>query len=168
MLKSVLSAIPTYAMSCFQLPVSLCKRIQYVLTRFWWDSCEGKKGMCWVSWDRLTKPKDLGGPGIRDFQLFNTALLAKQAWHIVTKPEGLLARVLVGKYCRNSPFLSVKPPKECSHGWRSILAGRDLLVLKLSSVIGDGESIRVWKDPWLNIEIPKRPYGPPPCEVPGP
>lgn len=30
MLKSVLSAIPTYSMSCFLLPVSMCKRIQLV------------------------------------------------------------------------------------------------------------------------------------------
>lgn len=37
MLKVVLSAIPTYTMSCFELPVSLCKRIQSALTRFWWD-----------------------------------------------------------------------------------------------------------------------------------
>lgn len=34
MLKAVLTAIPTYSMSCFQLPVSLCKRIQSTLTRF--------------------------------------------------------------------------------------------------------------------------------------
>lgn len=34
MLKSVLSAIPTYSMSCFELPMSLCKQIQSVLTRF--------------------------------------------------------------------------------------------------------------------------------------
>ncbi|KAL0854761.1 hypothetical protein Bca101_059913 [Brassica carinata] len=123
MLKSVLSAIPTYAMTCFQLPVSLCKRIQSVLTRFWWDSCEEKKGMCCVSWDRITKPKDLGGLGIRDIQHFNTSLLAKQAWRIVTKPEGLFARVLVGKSCRNSSFLTVKLPKECSHGGEVLWQG---------------------------------------------
>ena len=43
MLDSVLSAIPTYTMSCFQLPMSLCKRIQSVLTRFWWDGPNEKK-----------------------------------------------------------------------------------------------------------------------------
>ncbi|CAA7018492.1 unnamed protein product [Microthlaspi erraticum] len=46
MLTSVLSAIPTYTMSCFKLPAGLCKRIQSVLTRFWWDANPGKRKMC--------------------------------------------------------------------------------------------------------------------------
>lgn len=46
MLKSVLSAIPTYSMSCFQLPVGLCNQIQSVLIRFWWDDDPEKRKMC--------------------------------------------------------------------------------------------------------------------------
>lgn len=57
MLKAVLTAIPTFSMSCFELPVSLCKRIQSVLTRFWWDDPKGKRKISWVAWDRITKPK---------------------------------------------------------------------------------------------------------------
>lgn len=60
MLQAVLSPIPNHAMSCFELPVSLCKRIQSVLTRFWWDSKEGEKKVCWVSWEKLTLPKSSG------------------------------------------------------------------------------------------------------------
>lgn len=36
MLQAVLSSVPTFAMS-------LCKKIQSALTRFWWDSSDGKK-----------------------------------------------------------------------------------------------------------------------------
>lgn len=116
MIKSVLTAIPSYASSCFLLPVSLCKRIQSVLTRFWWDGNSETKKMCWVSWDTLTKNKNEGGLGFRDIQTFNHAMLAKVSWRILTKPECLLARVLKGKYCHKQSFLDASPPSSCSHG----------------------------------------------------
>lgn len=161
MLKSVLTAIPSYSMTCFLLPVSLCKRIQSVLTRFWWDSSENKKGMCWVSWDRVTQPKDRGGLGIRDIQAFNVALLAKQAWHILTNPDCIFSRAIKGKYCRSSSFLQVTAAKTSSHGWRGILEGRDLLVSKLGVAIGNGEGTRIWREPWLSTTSPARTFGPP-------
>ncbi|XP_013650763.1 uncharacterized protein LOC106355336 [Brassica napus] len=160
MLKAVLTAKPSFAMSCFQLPVSLCSRIQSALTRFWWDASPDKKKMCWVAWDKITAPKALGDLGVRDIQAFNTTLLAKQVWRIVSKPECLLSRVLRGKYCSKKPFLQVDAPKAASHGWRSILVGRYLLITNLSKAIGDGEITRVWKDPWLSMELPSRPVGP--------
>ena len=94
MLQFVLSAIPSFAMSCFQLPVGLCNQIQSILIRFWWDNNNGDRKICWLAWDKLTKPKILGGLGLRDVQLFNQALLGKIAWRILTKPDCLLARIL--------------------------------------------------------------------------
>lgn len=38
MQQYMLSSIPNFAMSCFLLPLGLCKKIQSVLIRFWWDS----------------------------------------------------------------------------------------------------------------------------------
>ncbi|KAG2260954.1 hypothetical protein Bca52824_080248 [Brassica carinata] len=61
MLRSVLSPIPSHAMTCFKLPVSLCKRIQSELTRFWWSGGSGNRKMAWVAWSKMTLPKDQGG-----------------------------------------------------------------------------------------------------------
>ncbi|KAG7578510.1 Ribonuclease H domain [Arabidopsis thaliana x Arabidopsis arenosa] len=162
LLKSVLSAMPSYAMSCFQLPVSLCKRIQSALTRFWWDSKADKKGMCWVAWEKLTKSKHDGGLGLRDLQNFNSALLGKLGWRILKHPNCLLARVLLGKYCSSTPFVKALCPANASHGWRSILVGRDLLHQKLGWALGDGCSINIWSDPWLSVSQPCQPMGPAP------
>lgn len=160
LLKAVLTAIPTYSMSCFQPPVSICKRIQSALTRYWWHTSEEKRKMCWVSWQKLTKPKASGGLGIRDIQLFNQALLAKQAWRILTTPNCLLARVLMGKYYHKESFLKVQVTTSCSHGWRSILHGRSLLSEGIGKVIGNGENTKVWSDSWISLNENIKPCGP--------
>ena len=48
-----------------------------------------------------------------------------------------------------------------SHGWRSVLLGRDLLLQNLGWLVGNGESINIWDDPWLSLTSQERPMGPP-------
>ncbi|XP_018474082.1 uncharacterized protein LOC108845359 [Raphanus sativus] len=160
MLKAVLQAIPTYSMSCFLLPASLCKRIQSALTRFWWDTDDQIRKMSWIAWTKLTDHKALGGLGFREIQGFNQALLSKISWRILTKPDCLLARVLTGKYCRNKSFLEATAPQSCSHGWRGILHGRDLLKANLEKIIGNGRSTKVWQESWVSLTQKTIPYGP--------
>ncbi|CAA7057126.1 unnamed protein product [Microthlaspi erraticum] len=161
MLKSVLASIPTYSMSCFKLPMGLCKRIQSALTRFWWDSKPGKRKMCWLSWEKLTRSKNQGGLGFREIQSFNDSLLAKISWRILTNPSSLLSRILKGKYCQDHDFLDVPISSSTSHGWRGILIGRGLLKSNLGKAIEDGEASSLWNDPWLSLNQPMRPLGPP-------
>jgi hypothetical protein len=44
--------------------------------------------------------------GFRDIQLFNQAMLAKQGWRLITKPNTLCARMLKGKYYHDFGFMS--------------------------------------------------------------
>ncbi|CAA7029794.1 unnamed protein product [Microthlaspi erraticum] len=148
-------------MLCFKIPVSLCKRIQSALTRFWWDQTPDVQKMSWSSWTKMTKPKSSGGLGFRDIQSFNDELLAKLSWRILKNPTCLLARVLKGKYCNDYNFLDVPTSTSSSHGWRGVLIGRDLLVEQLGKAIGDGQTTSLWNDSWLSHTSPIRPLGPP-------
>lgn len=161
LLKTVLTAMPTYSMSCFKLPLSLCKQIQSVLTRFWWDVSPDVRKMCWVSWQKLTKPKGAGGLGFREIVQFNDALLAKLSWRVLQNPNSLLSRTLLGKYCIHDTFLEVQAPSSVSHGWRGILVGRDLLTKGLGWALGSGRSVPVWREPWLSTDEPLAIIGPP-------
>lgn len=78
LIKSFLQAIPSYAMSCFWLPVVLCKEIEQVFAKFWWAGNIGEKCLHWVSWEGLCKPKCVGDMGFRKLIAFNKALLAKK------------------------------------------------------------------------------------------
>ena len=40
LIKSIIQVIPTYAMSCFKLPIGLCDDIKAMIRRYWW----GQKG----------------------------------------------------------------------------------------------------------------------------
>ena len=136
MIKSILSPIPSHAMSCFRFPVSLCKRIQSAVTILWWDDQDGQNKMAWVLWGKMTKPKDIGGLGFRDFQAFNDVFLGKLSRRILNKPELLISRILMGKYCPLGKLQDVTQKTATLHGWHGILLGRDM-----GWVVGNGSSI---------------------------
>lgn len=162
MVKSVLSPMSSHTMSCFKIPQSVCSNIQSTLTRFWWDTEPGKRKVSWISWDQMARPKKNGGLGFKDVTMFNDALLGKLGWRILKNPSGLLARCLLGKYCQKDSFLKCEAPQNASHGWKSVLIGRDLLKKQLGWMVGTGESINVWEDAWLSHSEQMRPFGPVP------
>lgn len=93
--------------------------------------------------------------------LKNSSMLAKIGWRLIKEPQSLLAQVLKGKYFRDQSFMESSIPASASHGWRSILAGREVLKKGLGWAVGDGDSIQVWNDPWLSFDFPRQPFGPP-------
>lgn len=148
-------------MSCIQQPVSLCKRIQSTLTRFWYNGPDKNRKICWISCKTLTKPKSGGGWGLQDIQLFNQTLLTKLTWRIIISPDCLLSRVLRGKYYHSKGFLEANVPDVCSHGWRrSIHPIHDLLKSNMGKTIKNGESTKVWKYFWMSLSENINPFGP--------
>lgn len=77
LLKSVVQAIPTYAMSFFKLTRKTCKHIALYLSNFWWGHMQKESSIHWKKWGSLGETKSNGGLGFRDLESFNKALFAK-------------------------------------------------------------------------------------------
>ncbi|CAJ2669980.1 unnamed protein product [Trifolium pratense] len=150
MIKSVLQAIPAYVMSMFILPSSFIDDIEKMINAFWWGGGNGNsKGIHWLAWERLACPKDKGGLGFRNFEAFNMAMVAKQAWKILQNPDTLVARLIKARYFPRSTLLEASLGYNPSFAWRSIWKARQVLLLGCRWRIGGGDKIHVMSDPWL-------------------
>ncbi|KAJ0052838.1 hypothetical protein Pint_03233 [Pistacia integerrima] len=86
---------------------------------------------------------------IRDLELFNLAILAKQGWRLLHYPNSFAVRVLSAKYYPKGYFLEAKVKRTSSFIWRSVMAARPVLEYGLMWRIGDGSKARIWHDKWL-------------------
>ena len=49
LIKAVAQAIPTYMMSCFQIPKSLCDEMEAMIRKFWWGQRGQESRIAWIS-----------------------------------------------------------------------------------------------------------------------
>ncbi|CAL1409387.1 unnamed protein product [Linum trigynum] len=149
LIKAVAMALPLHVLSCFKLPLGLCRILDKHVARFWWGMSEGHPKIHWMSWRNLCRSKHEGGMGFRRFEQFNQALLAKVGWRILMEPQSLLAQVYKGKYFPQGTFLEAKARSRPSWGWTSILHGRQLLVAGLRWQIGNGQTAPLLQASWI-------------------
>lgn len=103
LIRNVAQAVPTYAMSCFMLPKSLCKELERIMNSFWWGSSGGgDKGIKWLSWSNMCMSKGSGGLGLRDMFGFNLTLLGKHCWNFLSNLNSLVSRVFKARYFANT------------------------------------------------------------------
>jgi hypothetical protein len=90
LLNATLSTIQIFFMSTFRLPKWVIKEIDKIRKRFLWHVHKEQtqhKYMNPVSWDMIIRLKHMGGLGVLDLDIMNQALMAKNAWHYLTKEK---------------------------------------------------------------------------------
>ncbi|KAH9730036.1 reverse transcriptase domain-containing protein [Citrus sinensis] len=150
MLKTVAQAVPNYAMNIYLLPLDLCNDLEIMMNSYWWGSTRtGGKGIHWLRWDKMCKPKSVGGIGFKRIHDFNIAMLGKQCWRLMTNPLSLVARILKARYYPKVSFVDASVGFNPSYTWRSIMAAKDVVVNGSRIRIGNGQQVQLSKDPWL-------------------
>ena len=65
--------------------------------------------------------------GFRNFREFNLAMLGKQGWKLINKPDSLTARLLKARYFKNMEFLSGRLGNKSSFVWLDIWSSQQVL-----------------------------------------
>lgn len=103
-----------------------------------------------VSWNRLTKPKELGGLNLKAAKEMNWVLLAKLAWRILCSEGDLWAEVIKSEYkVTKEDGVYFKQRQRVSQIWRGILLGAELLRQGFHWNVRNGRRVYFWRDVWL-------------------
>ena len=102
-------------------------------------------------------PKYAGGLGLRDIEIFNLSLLARETWRIVKNPDTLSARILKAVYFPSVDLLEATLGSHPSRIWRSLIEGRDAMKQGLIRRIGSGRDTHAWNQNWIPRDHMLRP-----------
>lgn len=140
LIKSVIQAIPVYSMSTFKVPVTICKELDSLTRRFWWEA-KPDATLFWAlkAWSSICIPTSKGGLGFRCFKNINLALIPKLGWKLASGDNSLWATILKPKYLhsksffffeqlKKKSFFECKPTKTSSSVWKGILISRNILL----------------------------------------
>jgi len=74
---------------------------------FWWGhGGSTRRGVHWLSSERIFVHKFFGGMGLKDLSSFNVAMLGKQGWKFQTDTNSFVTRLFKARYFPNGDFLS--------------------------------------------------------------
>ncbi|XP_022032645.1 uncharacterized protein LOC110933746 [Helianthus annuus] len=160
LIRSVLESLPSYFFSLYRAPAKVVEDLEGITRKFLWGGSSSVKKLHWVPWDRVASPKKMGGIGIRNLKEVNIALLSKWGWRFMTDKDNLWVKVISAIHSGGSNWDFFPSRKSFGGVWCSIVSvlkrpvvGNIQVRNLFRGVLGSGENILFWLDPWL-FDVP--------------
>jgi hypothetical protein len=75
--------------------------------------------------------------------------LGKTVWRLLTDTNSLLYRVFKAKFFPHCSILEADSKTKGSYAWQSILKARDVIKNGIVWRVGNGKTIKIWRQRWL-------------------
>lgn len=106
----------------------------------------------WVSWNKMCRPTEEGGLGLRNVADVANAFVIKLWWRF-RKQESMWAKFLYSKYCGAGHPSDIQKRNTASKIWSTMLKERDIVEVHIRWEVAKGE-IHAGKDIWLLAQVP--------------
>jgi hypothetical protein len=149
MVKSVLTSLPIFFMSCLDIPVSIKNHCIKFMRHCLWRKKRNdvqSNGPALVAWDKVCRPKDQGGLGVLDLKTQNEALLLKNLHKFFNRLDIPWVNLIWNTYYSQGSLPGFQ--LEGSFWWKTHLKLLDKYKGMGRCVIGDGKSALFWTDLW--------------------
>ena len=83
LINSILTSLAMYMLSFFEIPREVLEKLEYLRSRFFWQSDEEKKKYRLAKWSIICQPKDIGGLGVQNIDIQNRCLLSKWLFKLI-------------------------------------------------------------------------------------
>jgi hypothetical protein len=155
LIKAVLESLPVYWMALAHIPQSVLKKLRQLIFTFLWNGSKQSRGLHLCGWETLSKPKALGGWGLRNLHLSYLALSANTLWRILMVP-GIWNKLIKDKYLSHLPVHSwlrsaTFTPQGGSQTWKHLLKSLPILLHWIAWLPGTGTAIEIGKDDILGM-----------------
>uniref|UniRef100_A0A803QPF3 Reverse transcriptase zinc-binding domain-containing protein n=1 Tax=Cannabis sativa TaxID=3483 RepID=A0A803QPF3_CANSA len=120
LINAVLITIHSYWAQIMILPKLILRKINAICRSFLSKGSAESNSPGYVAWDRLCKPKNEGGLGLRNTMLWNEAALGKYVWAVATKPDNLWVKWVHHVYIKSSNWWDYQT-NDGSWYWRQVV-----------------------------------------------
>ncbi|KAJ0476786.1 putative reverse transcriptase zinc-binding domain-containing protein [Helianthus annuus] len=156
LIRSVLVSLPNYFFSLYKAPVKVINDLERMIRKFLWGGSGDISKTHWVAWDILSLPIKSGGLGISKLNHVNRALLCKWGWRYKKERDNLWVKVVDAIHFGGSGWAFLPVKKTFGGVWSNVvsviskpLVDNRTLRGFFRGMVGRGDSIFFWLDPWL-------------------
>jgi hypothetical protein len=103
LINSVLTSLPMFMLSFFEVPIGVRKRLDFFRSRFFWQGDGHKRKYRLTKWDMICRPKSQGGLGVEVLELKNKSLISKWLFKLINE-RGVWQELLQNYYHTISSF----------------------------------------------------------------
>ncbi|XP_074278653.1 uncharacterized protein LOC141602248 [Silene latifolia] len=104
----------------FVLPRGIIKSIEATCRNYLWESGTEYKRVPLVAWDKICKPKEEGGLGLKDQEVWNKAMVGRLVNWIAEKRDSIWVQWVQCNHIRGRDWFEYSPSTNSSWVWRRI------------------------------------------------